>query len=115
MLGDWESLSSDKTFPFYLRLAHAVAGSLSKRYRDADVDDDTVESLAQSFLRAVRENDRNKVASLVEYPFSLSFLEDDRPRSITIRSKAELLRNYESLFGSAYKEQLEGAIPKHMF
>lgn len=75
-----------------------------------DEPDAVVEARAGRFLKAAVHGDRSAAAGAVSYPLRVN---GDRPR--TIRSKTELLAQWNTIFTPALIAALRDAVPHEMF
>jgi hypothetical protein len=110
--GTWESRDGARKLPFRLSLDYENAGSLDHRYMNAGAEDDAlIERSAQSFCKAVRENDRGTVASLISFPLEIH----TNGKRRTIANAKDFLAAYDSIFTPALKESIAKVVPHHMF
>lgn len=102
----------DKTLPVTLGFSTVYDGPARTRwYADVTNESDAVfEARVRKFLRAVIADDKGAAAGLVSYPLRVN-----GPRSLVIRSKADLAARWEQIFTPALKARLRDAIPHEMF
>jgi hypothetical protein len=108
--GTWKNLVNGQEYPFYVKLSHAQAGKLGKRY-PALGSDSSVERVAQSFVEAVKANEREKVATLIHFPTGVN---DGRKSIRILNNEKEFLEVYDLLINEHLIKEMKEAIPKHM-
>ncbi len=112
--GDW-ALGA-KTLPVALAMTSGRFGPLPVHwYEDVTEDADTVyEARVRTFLHAVITGDRAAAARGVSYPLQINA---DAPgkRPLMIRSRAQLLSNWNRIFTPALIARLKDAVPHEMF
>lgn len=101
------------TQPFYLAASDATYRPIGEgRYAIAGSTDDTgVERKAQSFWRAVQDNDKRTVAACMFYPLRVNL----DGRSQVIPNREDLLARYDKIFTDRFRARIAAAIPHNMF
>lgn len=83
--------------------ATSVAQKDKYAYAVAGIDDaDAADKFFLEIKQAVEKNERDKIAALVSYPINVSI----KGRRTKLRSKAELLKNYNTVFNETVKQAL---------
>lgn len=112
MVGSWQKTGSSQKRPFYLRSIDATAGSLDHRYGPAGAaDDGLIDRNAQRFWEAVRRGDKAAVAGLIRYPLRVL----SGKQTITLRSAADFIKQYEAVMTPSTREAILSDIPRYMF
>ena len=112
MVGSWQKTGSSQQRPFYLRSVDATTGSLGHRYGAVGAaDDGLIDRNAQRFWEAARRGDKAAVAGLIRYPIRVL----SGKRTITLRSPADFIEQYEALITPATREAILSDIPRYMF
>jgi hypothetical protein len=112
-LGTWTPNDGGSSLPVSLRMSGStVASSTENPYHVAGISDAAdFEQKVRRFKRAVINNDRRAVASMMHYPVVASI--KDKPRKIL--NPAELLNNYDHIFTPKYVGQIKKSVPHNMF
>jgi len=112
IVGIWHRLNSTETLPVFLSETSATTGTLDHRYRDAGAEDDKVVHRAVlRFWKAVTEDNKATVASLINYPIRVRIAGTLK----RIRNRQELILQYDSIFSGAYRKAIIDAVPRNMF
>lgn len=112
IVGTWGRLADEKRVPVYLAMSGVYEGELSNRYRAAGAQDDSVvDRAAEKFWLAVKDNQREAVASCIRYPIGVTL--DGKSRKI--KDRADLLANYGLIFSPGYREAILQGMPHGMF
>lgn len=112
IIGTWENELTGDNYSIYLRLDHAVGGTLEHQYKVAGATDDKIiDKAAQDFLNAVASNDKEFVTEMIEYPIWVTISGTQKE----IKNQDEFLAYYEKIFTDEFKTKLALMRPKHMF
>lgn len=113
IIGTWTRSSDGEQMPFYLGLNNATSRRKGEgRYSVAGARDDSlINQSAKDFRRAVRSNDKEKVASQISYPINVII--DGRGRRI--KDENELIENYDKIFSISFRKRIEESVPHNMF
>ena len=110
--GSWRGPGDGKELPFYLSQESGSWGSLGHMYEVAGAkDDDAVHRCALRFRDAVVKGDKEMAASSIRYPIRVRVGTAVR----SIRSRQELISNYDAIFQPAYRQAIAAALPRNMF
>ena len=110
LAGTWTQ--GARTLPVEIGFSTSYDGPPRARHYGemTDEPDAVVEARAGQFLKAAVRSDRAAAANAVSYPLRVN---GDRPK--TIRSKAELLAQWNSIFTPSLVAALREAVPHEMF
>lgn len=112
--GSWTQGS--RTLPVVLQFSTGYDGYAPAArgwYADVTPESDAAfERRAQTFLRAVVTGDKNRAAQGVSYPLQVGV---GKPRPLVIRTKADLLANWNRIFTPKLVARLKDALPHEMF
>jgi hypothetical protein len=112
IVGSWRKPGEGKELPLYLSQESGTWGSLGHRYEVAGAkDDETVHRGALRFWNAVARGDKETAAASIRYPIKVRVGAAVR----SIRSRQELISNYDAIFPSAYRQAIAAALPRNMF
>lgn len=93
----------------FLFVCHVFADNL---YSVADFDDDkVVETFASRFKKAVVDNDKQGVASMIHYPIEAMF----KNRNIIIKNEQEFISFYNDIFDKRLHSAISNASTHNMF
>lgn len=113
IVGSWHKIDTAQTLPVYLSLADGTSGTLEHMYAVAGAQDDSlVNRRAFRFWQAVEMGDKATVASLIAYPIKVHVAGGVLK---TIRSRNELMSQYDAIFSPAYRKAISDAMPRNMF
>jgi hypothetical protein len=110
--GTWTSGDGSKTLPVNLRMQGLMPGPPDER-RYAMVtneSDASFEHRVQAFYRAVMANDRATAAKYVSYPLRVN---GKTPK--TLKTPAEFIAAWDTIFTPAYLARLRNDLPHDMF
>ncbi len=111
--GTWQKAGAADELPFSISTYNGTGGTLLHRYAVAGADDDKlIHEMALKFQTAVVQGDRNAVAGQLRYPIKVNVRKD---RLRTIRTKEQLIAQYDNIFTQGYRDAIAKAIPKNMF
>lgn len=103
--GIWTDSSRSKQFDFKMKLASAVYSPLSSnRYRDFGGRNEDVESFMERVKRSILNGDKQWIADHVEYPITTKL---NGQKEITIQNRQELIKNFNQIFHSQFKERIK--------
>lgn len=110
--GTWTSGDGSKTFPVDLRLRGLMPGPMDqRRYAMVTNESDAAfEHRVQAFYRAVLAGDRQTAAKYVSYPLRVN-----GKTNKTLRTPAEFLAAWDTIFMPAYLARLRNDLPHDMF
>jgi hypothetical protein len=102
--------TSGQTSTVTLSFAHNVLGPsvALDRYGNSKPSEKAIENNIQTLYFAIIAHDSQKVADNIHYPITASF---QNRRSITIRNKKQLLRNYTKIFNPFMVNKLKEYAP----
>jgi hypothetical protein len=110
--GSWSKAGSTATLPFQLKMDSGTYGTLTQRYEVAGAaDDNLIHRNALRFWQAVGKGDKPTVASLVTFPIKVRISGVSRG----IRSRQELISNYDAIFTPVFRGKIGAALPRNMF
>lgn len=106
-----------RTLPVELRFDWMRKGAPTRLYEFiTDASDAEFEAMVRKFLEAVRRGDRAGAAALVSYPLNINDARSaGRVRHRSIRNKAALLAQWDSIFTPSVLKELDRAVPHEMF
>jgi hypothetical protein len=110
--GTWTSSDGARSLPVSLTGQTVLPTSEDgRRYSDVTAESDArFEKRVQAFYRAVLAGNRSEAAQFVSYPLRVN---GKHPR--TIRSRAQLLAAWDSIFTPAFLARLRNDLPHDMF
>jgi hypothetical protein len=112
IVGSWQKEGAPEKLPFYLSQENGNSGTLDHRYAVAGARDDTlIHQNALRFWQAIVKGDKATVASLIDYPIKVQVAGTAR----SVRSRQELISQYDAIFSPAYRKAVADAIPRNMF
>ena len=112
IVGTWVDELTAEQQSIYLRLDHAIGGTLEHKYEVAGAtDDEIIDKAAQDFLNAVASNNKEFVAGMIEYPIYATV----GGTQTEIKNQDEFIAYYENIFTNEFKAKLAKTRPKHMF
>ncbi len=107
-VGTWNKIGSSESKPVYLSMTTDMPQVGNGRYSSAGATDDfAVEKQVQKFWHGLVNGKRNDVADSCEFPVRIG--------SVTVKSKAELLRKYDKLFTPKTIAAIKKTVPHAMF
>lgn len=110
--GTWRKEGAKQKLPVYLSLESGAGGKLDRMYEIAGAkDDQVVNTNALRFWQAVKRGDKATVASMVAYPLRLRI----SGSMTTIHNTQELLKQYDTIFTSGFRQTIEADLPRNMF
>jgi hypothetical protein len=112
IVGSWHKIDAAQKLPVYLSLQDGTSGTLTHMYAVAGAQDDSlIHRNAFRFWQAVTMGDKPTVASLIDYPIKVHVAGTLK----TIRTRDELLSQYDAIFSPAYRKAISAAMPRNMF
>lgn len=112
MEGAWTSANGSQTFPVNLRLTGMMPGPPDQRRYAMITNEPDVsfEKRVQAFYRAVIAGDRAQAARYVSYPLRVN-----GKTTRTLRTPAEFIAAWDTIFTPAYLARLRNDLPHDMF
>jgi hypothetical protein len=112
LTGKWHKKNSNESLPFTLNIEYAGGtGTLDHRYAGVN-DDRIIENAAQKFWHAIKDDNRQVVASLIQYPFECKTHEQ---KIIRVHNQQQFLSRYEDIITTDVKLGILTGVPHHMF
>ena len=110
--GEWFHPDGTERKEFRVVLKDSVGLMGDNRYSVSGFNDDqVVETAAQKFKNAVIAKDKEKVASLVNYPISVKI----KGETVVIKDRAVFIKMYNRLFNRPIFDQIKESVPHKMF
>lgn len=108
--GRWKRADKNMNMKFYLEFFKSMPRQKGYgRYGTFEMDK-VIEKSAQSFCKAVKNNDSKKVAEFIKYPIKAKF--DGKWRKI--ENKRELIKNYNKIFTPSFRLRIISSVPHNM-
>lgn len=113
MIGQWHRKSDGVSYPFYLSIDNAVAGTLSHRYSGAGAKNDKkIEAAVQAFWYAIKTGNKQEAASFIEYPIAF---DRGSEKALYIINKEQFISRYAEIITPRIKSEILYAVPHNMF
>jgi hypothetical protein len=111
--GTWTDSSGTKHLDFKMALSSAsYASAWNHRYTDFSGTDEDVENFMKKVKSAILKGDKEWMASHIRYPISASL---NGKKSTKIKSKQQLIDNFDKVFYQAFKDNIKSSCVCNMF
>jgi len=109
--GTWTDSSKTKSVEFKLTLQSICGSDYSHRYSDFYGTDDDVEKFMKYIKTSILNGDKEWIANHVRYPIKTTIKE----KAITIKTKAQLIENFDQIFHQEFKDMIKSFCTCNMF
>ena len=110
--GKWSDSSNKKTSNFKLKLNSINGGTFKHRYLDFYGTDNDVEIFMKKVKKSIIEDDKEWISNHISYPIKTKI---DTKKTIIIKSKKELINNFNKIFNKEFKEQIKSFCSCNLF
>lgn len=110
--GTWTDNANSNAIAFTLTLESICYASLDHRYSDFYGTDEDAEKFMKDVKTAILNGDKEWIGDHVSYPLTTTLFKN---KSITIKSKKQLLANFDLVFHQAFKDRIHASCVCNMF
>ncbi|WP_053955010.1 hypothetical protein [Inediibacterium massiliense] len=110
--GTYIDNKSKKSMPFKVSLFNIIYAKYNHRYEIIGVSSDQeVEDFAKTLQNYIIRNEKEKIASLISYPISVTL----HQKKIEIKNKEDFIKNYDQIFNPTFKDVIKNSFTTNMF
>lgn len=110
--GTWTDKTGTKKLDFGFTLSAITTGTFAKRYENMIGSDAAVEGFVKRFKTTLNRGNKEWVADHIQYPIKTK---DVSGKPVMIKSRAQMLKEFDKIFYPAFIEQIKHLCACNMF